>query len=128
MQFSAYMTTTMVMLVVAALMVLHLVGDLWLEWLNRREVRRAVGSPPPAALAIMDAATFRRSSEYTLAHQRLDVLESIFEAECWRSSSLVDSCHCSLCTWRCSRRAPRSGMMPCSFSQPGCCWRCRECL
>ena len=74
------MTMTTVMLVVAALMLLHLAGDLWLEWLNRREVRRAVGSPPPAALAIMDAATFRRSSEYTLAHQRLDVLESIFEA------------------------------------------------
>ena len=45
------MTMTTVMLVVAALMLLHLAGDLWLEWLNRREVRRAVGSPPPAALA-----------------------------------------------------------------------------
>ncbi len=74
------MSATMVMLLVGVLILLHLAGDLWLEWLNRREIRRAAGSPPAAALAIMDAPTFRRSSEYTLAHQRLDVLESLFEA------------------------------------------------
>jgi hypothetical protein len=46
------MSATMVMLLVGVLIFLHLAGDLWLEWLNRREIRRAAGSPPAAAASV----------------------------------------------------------------------------
>jgi STE24 endopeptidase len=68
-----------VLTVVAVLMVLRLAGDLWLEHLNRREVLRHKDAPPSAVAAIMDAATFRKSCEYTLAHQRFDFVETLFD-------------------------------------------------
>jgi len=68
-----------VLVIVAILMVLRLLGELWLEALNRREVLRRAAQPPPGVAAIMDAATYKRAGEYTLAHQRFDVVETLFD-------------------------------------------------
>lgn len=70
---------SLVLATVAVLMVLRLAGDLWLEHLNRREVLRHREAPPPGVAAIMDAATFRKASDYTLAHQRFDLVETVFD-------------------------------------------------
>ena len=44
----------LVLVVTAALMVIRLAGELILSALNRAEVRRHTGAPPPAAAAIME--------------------------------------------------------------------------
>ncbi|HVW20828.1 MAG TPA: M48 family metallopeptidase [Opitutaceae bacterium] len=64
----------------AALIVLRLVGELALGALNRAEVRRHAGRPPPAAAAVMDAAAFARSGDYTLAKSRFSSVASAFDA------------------------------------------------
>ena len=56
----------LVLWVVAVLMVLRLIADLILAALNRAEVRRHAGSPPPAVAAIMDGPTYSQSVAYTL--------------------------------------------------------------
>jgi STE24 endopeptidase len=61
------------------LLVLRLVAALVLSALNRAEVRRHTGSPPPAAAAIMDAATYAKAGEYTLAKSRFGDLTEIFD-------------------------------------------------
>ena len=67
-----------VLLLVAALMVLHLVAELTLSALNRAEVRRHP-APPPAVAAIMDEATYRKSADYTLARSRFGVITEVFD-------------------------------------------------
>ena len=57
------------MWLIAALMLLRLVGELTLSALNRAEVRRHP-SPPPAVAAIMDADTYKKSVAYTLEKSR----------------------------------------------------------
>jgi STE24 endopeptidase len=68
-----------VLLITAALLVLRLAGELVLSALNRAEVRRHADSPPPAAAAIMDAATYRKSVNYTLERSRFGVLTEVFD-------------------------------------------------
>src|SRR3954468_11105723 len=68
-----------VLWVVAALMVLRLAADLVLSSLNRAEVRRHAGAPPPAVAAIMDNETYAKSVAYTLAKSRFGVLTEIFD-------------------------------------------------
>jgi STE24 endopeptidase len=62
------------------LLVLRLAAALVLSALNRAEVRRHAGRPPPAAAAIMDAATYAKSGEYTLAKSRFGDLSEIFDS------------------------------------------------
>jgi STE24 endopeptidase len=64
----------------AALMTLRLAGELVLSGLNRAEVRRNARVAPPAAAAIMDAETYRRSVDYTLAKSRFGVVTGLFDA------------------------------------------------
>ena len=70
---------TLVLPVVALLLVLRLVADLILSALNRAEVRRHAGSPPPAAAAIMDGPTYAKSVAYTLEKSRFGVITEIFD-------------------------------------------------
>ncbi len=58
----------------------RLAAQLGLSALNRREVLRHAGNPPPAVAAMVDAETFRRSTDYTLAKNRFGVVSLIFEA------------------------------------------------
>lgn len=70
----------MVLLIVIGLIGLRLAAELWLSVLNRREVLRNAASAPPAVAAIMDAATYRKAVDYTLAKQRFGMLTTIFDA------------------------------------------------
>ena len=62
-------------LVVVALLALKWLGQLWLEWLNAREVRRHSHAMPESLKSIVEPATFARSAEYTLAKSRLREIE-----------------------------------------------------
>jgi len=68
-----------VLAMVAVLMALQLAGELVLSALNRAEVRRHAATPPPAATAIMDAATYAKSVAYTLEKSRFEVITEIFD-------------------------------------------------
>lgn len=70
----------MVLWITALLMVLRLAGEWWLGALNRREVRKHAGVPPPAVAAIMDEATYRRAVAYTLEKSRFGQLVELFDA------------------------------------------------
>ena len=70
---------TIILWVTALLMVLRLAGDLILGALNRAEVRRHALTPPPAAAAIMDPATYAKSVRYTLEKSRFGMLTEIFD-------------------------------------------------
>ena len=71
---------SLVLWIVAILMGLRLAGELVLSALNRAEVRRHAGAPPPAVAAVMDQATYAKSVAYTLAKSDFGVLEGIFDA------------------------------------------------
>ena len=60
-------------------MVLRLVADLWLSALNRAEVRRHANTLPPAAAAIMDEPTYKKSVAYTLEKSRFGMVTEIFD-------------------------------------------------
>jgi len=47
--------------------------------LNRAEVKRHAGSPPPAVAAVMDPATYAKSVAYTLAKTDFGVIHEIFD-------------------------------------------------
>lgn len=69
----------MVFTVAVALIVLKLLAELGLAALNRAEVRRHAARAPAAVAAIMDEATYKKSTDYTLAKNRLGVVEGIFD-------------------------------------------------
>ncbi len=70
----------MVFPVVVVLIVAKLLVELWLAALNRRNVRRHAAQAPEAVAAIMDAETYRKAVDYTLAKNRFGVFEMIFDA------------------------------------------------
>lgn len=67
-------------LTVIALILLRLLAQLGLEALNRAEVRRRAGAVPEPLTGVMDAATYARSAEYTLAKSRFGSVELVFDA------------------------------------------------
>ena len=69
----------MILTVVAVLMVLHLGGELMLDELNRREVRRHAAEAPPAVAAMMDAANYAKSVDYTQAKLHFDMITEVFD-------------------------------------------------
>ncbi len=62
----------MVLTLVAGLIVLRLAAQLALNAVNTSAVRRHAGQPPPAVAGMMDAATYARSVDYSLARLRFD--------------------------------------------------------
>ncbi len=68
-----------VLIVTATLLGLKLAGELVLGALNRAEVKRHAHEAPPAAAAIMDAASYKKAVEYTLVKSRFAVLTEIFD-------------------------------------------------
>ena len=65
--------------IVAGLMALRLAAELVLSALNRAEVRRHASTPPPAAAAIMDEPTYRKSVAYTLEKSSYAMITGIFD-------------------------------------------------
>jgi len=70
----------MVLLVTAALIALRLFAELWLNALNRREVRRHATAPPPAVAAVVDAPTYAKAVAYTQEKGAFARIEMIFDA------------------------------------------------
>jgi STE24 endopeptidase len=70
---------SIVLLLTGVLLVLRLVAELVLSALNRGEVQRHAGAPPPAVAAIMDGPTYAKSVAYTLEKSRFGVLTEIFD-------------------------------------------------
>ncbi len=71
----------MVVFVIAVvLIVAKLLAELGLAALNRANVRRHADRAPAAVAAIMDAETYRKAVDYTLAKNRFGALEMIFDA------------------------------------------------
>ncbi len=67
-------------LAVVVLLVLRLVAQLALEFLNRAETRLHDGVAPAELATIMDDATFARAADYTLAKSRFASLEFVYDA------------------------------------------------
>lgn len=69
----------MVFSVIVGLLIAKLLAELVLAALNRAEVRRHAAQAPAAVMAIMDADTYRKSVDYTLAKNRFGVWSMIFD-------------------------------------------------
>lgn len=67
-------------LTVVVLIPARLVAQLLLEALNRAEVRRRAGALPAALVGVMDAQTYAKAGEYTLAKSRFGSWELVYEA------------------------------------------------
>ena len=65
---------------VALLLAARLGMQLWLSALNRAEVRRHAGARPAAMAELMDEETYAKAVAYTLAKNRLGVVELIFDS------------------------------------------------
>ncbi len=62
------------------MVILRLTAQLALETLNRREVGRNSTRYPEALTGVMDATTFARSGEYTLAKGQFASVEAVYDA------------------------------------------------
>lgn len=62
-----------------ALLVLKVVFQLWLDALNRRQVRASAGALPEALRGVMDDATYAKSVRYTLAKSELGKWETLYD-------------------------------------------------
>lgn len=62
--------------VVLALILGRWLAELGLEWLNRRHVLSHAGAVPEAFRGVVDEATYRRAVEYTLARNRLAMVDA----------------------------------------------------
>lgn len=69
----------MVFTVVVGLVVAKLLSELILASLNRAEVKKHAEHAPEAVSAIMDAETYRKSVDYTLAKNRFGSWELLFD-------------------------------------------------
>jgi STE24 endopeptidase len=69
----------MVLTVVFVLIALRVAAEVTLSLLNRAEVRRHAAQAPAAVAAIMDAPTYTKSVEYTLAKGRLGRIELVWD-------------------------------------------------
>jgi STE24 endopeptidase len=68
-----------VLLITAFLLALRLLGELGLSALNRAEVRRHAATPPAAATAIMDGATYAKAVTYTLERSRFGSITAVYD-------------------------------------------------
>jgi STE24 endopeptidase len=65
--------------IAGALLAARLGAELLLSALNRAEVLRWRSAPPAAAAAVMDAGTFAKSADYTLAKSRFGAWSGVFD-------------------------------------------------
>ncbi len=67
-------------IVALVLILARAIAELWLSRLNQRHVRAHSNEVPPAFRGIIDAATYRRSVDYTLAKGRFGDIANVFDA------------------------------------------------
>jgi len=66
-------------IIALALIFARLVAELWLSRLNQQHARAHSNEVPPAFCGIIDAATYRRSVDYTLAKSRFGDTVNVFD-------------------------------------------------
>lgn len=68
------------LLAVLGLIVLKTGTELWLDWLNRKQVLANRSEIPPSYRGRVDEETYRRAVDYTLARNRFSIWETLYEA------------------------------------------------
>ena len=69
----------MVLGIILVLILARWAARVWLEWLNQRYVLAHASSVPPAFQDFVDAATYAKSVQYTLAKSRFSQIEDTFD-------------------------------------------------
>ncbi|MCL5097521.1 MAG: M48 family metallopeptidase [Candidatus Omnitrophica bacterium] len=69
-------------------------AEAWLEWLNRREARDHAASVPDVFRDFIDAPTYAKSVQYTLAKTRLNQVEAV-----WQMGLLIAVLFSGLLPW-----------------------------
>jgi STE24 endopeptidase len=68
------------LILIALLLILKTGAEIFLDLLNRREVLARAGDVPEPYRAYIDEATYDKSVAYTLAKNRLSIIESLYDA------------------------------------------------
>jgi STE24 endopeptidase len=68
------------LLIVALLIVLKTATEIWLDLLNRKRVLQEAGDVPEAYREFIDEETYDKSVSYTLAKNRLGIMETLYDA------------------------------------------------
>ncbi|MGC9452807.1 MAG: M48 family metallopeptidase [Oceanipulchritudo sp.] len=68
------------LILVALLILLKTGAELWLDSLNRRQVLSEAGHFPEAYREFIDQSTYEKSVDYTLAKNRLGMIETVYDA------------------------------------------------
>ena len=66
-------------IIALVLILARVVTELWLSGLNQRHVRERANEVPPVFHGIIDASTYRRSVDYTLAKSRFGDIVNVFD-------------------------------------------------
>ncbi|HEY9508909.1 MAG TPA: M48 family metallopeptidase [Verrucomicrobiae bacterium] len=69
---------TIAALVAVVLILLRLMTEQWLAWLNRQHVRQHAAAVPDAFRGIIDEETYNKSVRYTLAKSRFGQVEEVY--------------------------------------------------
>jgi len=67
------------LLIIVLLMVMKTGVEIWLEFLNRKNVLNAAGEVPPAYREFIDSETYGKSVSYTLAKNKLGIIEILYD-------------------------------------------------
>lgn len=68
------------LLIVALLLLLKTATEIWLDLLNRKRVLQEAGDVPEAYREYIDEETYDKSVSYTLAKNRLGIMETLYDA------------------------------------------------
>ena len=67
------------LLIIIALMILKTGVEIWLEFLNRKNVLDAANEVPAAYREFIDKETYEKSVAYTLAKNKLGIIETFYD-------------------------------------------------
>lgn len=67
------------LLLILALLVIKTLTEVWLDLLNRRSVMEKAGQVPEAYRDFIDAPTYQKSVSYTLAKNKLGIIETLYD-------------------------------------------------
>lgn len=67
------------LIIVLVLLVLKVTADVWLSWLNRQQVMAEAGDVPEPFRSYIDEDTYDKSVAYTLAKNRVEIMESLYD-------------------------------------------------
>ena len=68
------------LVVAGALIALKTIAEVWMDLLNRRQVKAAAGEIPAAYRDFIDKPTYDKSVDYTLAGNKFGILQTVYES------------------------------------------------